>query len=287
MKPACRNSPASRSIATAPLSSASRASTTLLTCGADRAARQAARQCRPGRSRHWQVIPGSQQNQAIEAAFDQHHPFGEACWCVKAEPPCRVGLDPAPGSTLADQSKALWAFSSIPGSHLSSVRPINPCPSGEPSGKMMRPIQRFKSDAALSILGLVPRLHARGSQHRLPGQWREEERVRSGTSRTRREEARAVRIMGATATRAATSSCCQCGRGVVIRTRRNRYGRTEGTGRCCCACSITKPTAVNTTLPIPVSLTTGDDRGIWLYQHGRMATVAEAPASAEVNREER
>src|SRR6266566_7585978 len=52
-----------------------------------------------------------------------------------------------------------------------------------------------------------------------------------------------------------------------------------------CACSITKPTAVNTTLPIPVSLTTGDDRGIWLYQHGRMATVAEAPASSEVNRE--
>ena len=52
-----------------------------------------------------------------------------------------------------------------------------------------------------------------------------------------------------------------------------------------CACSITKPTAVSTTLPIPVSLTAGDDRSIWLYQHGRMATVAEAPASAEVNRE--
>ena len=52
-----------------------------------------------------------------------------------------------------------------------------------------------------------------------------------------------------------------------------------------CACSITKPTAVSTALPTPVSLTAGDDRGIWLYQHGGMATVAEAPASAEINRE--
>src|SRR6266702_8878285 len=29
--------------------------------------------------------PRCQQNQAIEAAFDQDHPFGKACWCVKAE----------------------------------------------------------------------------------------------------------------------------------------------------------------------------------------------------------
>ncbi len=52
-----------------------------------------------------------------------------------------------------------------------------------------------------------------------------------------------------------------------------------------CACSITKPTSVSTALPIPVSLTAGDYRGIWLYQHSRMATVAEAPAGDAVNRE--
>ena len=51
-----------------------------------------------------------------------------------------------------------------------------------------------------------------------------------------------------------------------------------------CTCSITKST-VSTALPTPVSLTAGDDRSIWLYQYGRMATVAEAPAGAEVNRE--
>ena len=52
-----------------------------------------------------------------------------------------------------------------------------------------------------------------------------------------------------------------------------------------CACSIIKHTAVSTALPRPVSLTAGDYRSIWLYQHGGMATVAEAPASVEVNRE--
>src|SRR6266568_103666 len=39
-----------------------------------------------------------QQCHAIKAAFDQHNLFGEVLWCVKAEPACRVGFDPAPGS---------------------------------------------------------------------------------------------------------------------------------------------------------------------------------------------
>ena len=38
------------------------------------------------------------EGQAIEAAFDQDNPFSELPWCVKAEPPCRVGFDPTSGS---------------------------------------------------------------------------------------------------------------------------------------------------------------------------------------------
>jgi hypothetical protein len=52
-----------------------------------------------------------------------------------------------------------------------------------------------------------------------------------------------------------------------------------------CARSLTKPATFSTILPIPVSLTSGDDRGIWLYPYSRMTTVAESPARAEVNRE--
>ena len=51
------------------------------------------------------------------------------------------------------------------------------------------------------------------------------------------------------------------------------------------ACPITKPTAVSTALPISVSMTAGDYRSHWLYPYGGMATVAEAPAGAEINRE--
>ncbi len=39
---------------------------------------------------------------------------------------------------------SLCAFSSMPGSHLSSVRPIKPCPKGEDSGKRMRSPHRCR-----------------------------------------------------------------------------------------------------------------------------------------------
>ena len=98
MKPACRNSPASRSIATC--------SAIVGIEGQHHAFDLWCKSCQPDRpggsadqgDHGIGRKPRSQQNQAIEAAFDQHHLFGEACWCVKAEPPCRVGFDPAPGS---------------------------------------------------------------------------------------------------------------------------------------------------------------------------------------------
>ena len=52
-----------------------------------------------------------------------------------------------------------------------------------------------------------------------------------------------------------------------------------------CACFITEGTSMCITLPIRVPLIAGDSRGHWLDQHGGMATVAEAPTSAEINRE--
>ena len=52
-----------------------------------------------------------------------------------------------------------------------------------------------------------------------------------------------------------------------------------------CACFITEGTSMCIPLPIRVPLIAGDSRGHWLDQHGGMATVAEAPAGAEVNRE--
>ena len=144
MNPACRNSLASRSIADTPPSSASRARTTLFTCVANRASQAGlaavptraitALAGNPAASKVRRSKPPSTSTTCSSrhaGASKPNHPAG----LVLIQ---RLG---APGWS----SKALWAFSSIPGSHWSSVRPINPCPSGEPSGKMMRPIQRFKS----------------------------------------------------------------------------------------------------------------------------------------------